>query len=221
MRSKLFRIRLPLAVFLILILAFLAAGYLTIHVTLMGKLTEDGNYLHVDMETIEFKLPKSWRTPYPYVLPFWENETICAIYLLNAEEDAMTYIIYYKTQESVQGFIGEQNITDEFSVAIFEIERFYGWFLGKSPNATLQFVENGTIKVSERQASYSKIQIRNISMTMEENVPYNITGIFISSLTERNLLEIIFYTWRDQAWNATYDDFQILVNSMVVKHESE
>ncbi len=221
MRSKLFRIRLPLAVFLILILAFLAAGYLMIHVTLMGSLTEDGNYLHIDMKTIEFKLPKSWRTPYPYLLPFWENESVCAIYLLNAEGDAMIYIIYHKTRESVQEFMGEQNIKDEFSVAIFEIERFYTWFLQKNQSATLQFAENGTIKVSERQASYSKIQIKNISMSMGENVTYNITGIFISSLTERNLLEIIFYTWRDQAWNATYNDFQILVNSLVVKYESE
>jgi hypothetical protein len=221
MRSKLFGIRLPLAVFLISILAFLAAGYLTIHITLMGNLTEDGNYLNISMRTIKFKLPRSWRTPYPYVTPFWENESICAIYLLNAEEDAMTYIIHYKTQESVQGFIRGQNITDEFSVAIFEIERFYEWFLERSQNATLQFVENGTIKVSERQASYSKIQIKNISMSTGENISYNITGIFISSLTERNLLEIIFYTWRDQAWNATYNDFQILVNSLVVKYENE
>jgi hypothetical protein len=213
-KRKIFGLRPPLAIFIISMLILLLSGYLIIHFTLIKNLSEDGRSIVVKTKTFKFNFPRNW-----YAYPIYENETLCLIYLVNAESDSILGILHYKSWEQINSLINENNLTDNFSIAIFEVNDFFDTLRKRSQNATLQFIENSTILISGYNASYTIFNIQSAFVINETT--YNITGIFISLLmTDNGLFEIVFYTWKDEFWEDRYKIFKVeILNSLVIKYE--
>lgn len=215
LRHKIFGLRLPLTIFLISVITMVGVGYATIYSTLRDNLSEDGESIIVKTESFQFKFPRNW-----YAYPIWENESVCAINLVSAESDSILGIIYYKRQEYVRTLLKEHGLTDDLSIVLFEINRFYNYLREKSENTTLYIARNGTISVSGYNAAYAIFFIENAFES--RGTYYNLTGIFISLTVNGKLFEVVFYTWKDQIWNERYDTFKTrLLSSLVMKHESE
>ncbi len=190
-----------------------------IYLALTKNLTQDGNYIQVKKEFLEFKFPRNWITPYPYFSPIWENETYYIVYLVNPDLNSALYIVCYKNQNSAHNLLSKRNLTDEISVINFEVKRFHEWFTQGNENATLSSIENGSVEISRHTASYSIVRIEKAFE--RDNVFYNVTGVFVVCLMPERLLEVIFYTWEDKTWDKAYGDFQTILNSMVIKDGSE
>jgi len=215
-KRKIFGLRPPLAIFIISMLVLLLTGYLIIHFALMKNLSEDGRFVVVKTKTFRFNFPRNW-----YAYPLYENETLCLIYLVNAESDSFLGILHYKSWERINSLINENNLTDNLSIAIFEVNRVFNNFRERSQNATLHFIENSTILISGYNASYTIFNIQSAFVINEAT--YNITGIFISLLmTDNGLFEIVFYTWKDEFWEDRYKTFKPeILDSLVIKYGVE
>jgi hypothetical protein len=212
-KRKIFGLRPPLAIFIISMLILSLSGYLIIHLTLMKNLSEDGKFITVKTETFRFNFPRNW-----YAYPLYENETLCLIYLVNAESDSVAIILYYKSWKQIFSLIKGNNLTDNLSIAISEVNRFFIILRERSQNATLHFIENGTILISGYNASYTIFNIQRAFTTNEGT--YNITGVFISLLMANNgLFKIVFYTWKDEFWEDRYKTFKLeMLDSLVIKY---
>jgi len=210
-RRKIFGLRPPLAIFIILVIALFSAGYLIIHFSLSRNLSEDGEYILFETDFLKFEFPRNWRAR-----PKWENNSLCIINMLNTEADSFFGLIYYKSWKFAQSVFSEFDLKDGLSIATFEINKFYSKIRERAQNATLQFLENGTLNVSGYDAAYTIFHIENVTVG---NLQYNLTGILVYFLANQGPIEIVFYTWADRIWEERYEVFRSkILESLVIKH---
>ncbi|MEM2587100.1 MAG: hypothetical protein QXV23_02260 [Candidatus Bathyarchaeia archaeon] len=210
-KRKIFGLRLPIAIFIILILTFFLTGYLLIYFTLLRNLSEDGECISFETDFFRFKFPRNW-----YAQPKWENDSLCIINVLTTEYDSFLGLIYYKSWEYAQSIFSGLDLRDGLLITTFEVNRFYGELHKRSQNATLQFLRNGSLEISGYSATYTIFRIENVAA---ENLQYNFTGIIIYFLTDRGAVEIVFYTWIDRVWEERYETFKAkILELLVIKH---
>jgi len=209
MRLRLFRLRLPLAIFIILILASCVIGYAILYSTLMSytsNLRED--YFRLESKYLKIEFPKSW-----FAMQ-WEakNESSGNSYTVLLAPVNLHAVMFFRVYDvkATQTYMNENGLSDAFSTVIFEVNRLYSWSLQNNNNATLLFNATGTMTVSNFEANYTIITI--IDGYKEDDTLFSLTGIFISWVDGGKLIQIIFYG-KQEDLNQTGDVFWVILNS--------
>ncbi|MEM1543524.1 MAG: hypothetical protein QXX24_00030 [Candidatus Bathyarchaeia archaeon] len=210
-RRKIFGLHPPLTIFIILVVAFPLAGYLIIHSTLSRNLSEDGEHILFETDFLRLKFPRNW-----YVRPKWENESLYIINLFNTELDSFFGLVHYKSLGFAQSVFQGLDLRNGLLMATFAVNSFYDRIRKEAQNATLQFLENGTLKVSGYDATYIIFRMENVTVRGSQ---YNVIGIVVYFLADQGLVEIIFYTWMEGVWEERYEVFRSeMLESLVIKH---
>jgi len=211
MRPYLFRLRLPLAIFIILVLASFAAGYALINYTITINTSRiRGDYFYLKTQSLEVDFPKDW-----YAAKWDDVNQSGAIYITLFSPYNLPVVVFFRifNEEATATFLSENLLTDAFSVVVFEVNRIYEWCrINNNPDATLSFIENVTVSVSNYEANYSKIII--YKGFKQDVIIGNISGIFIAQLRQQKLVQIAFYG-REEEWNqpSVQEAFKIILNS--------
>lgn len=212
MRKHLFILQLPLTIFILLILASCIVSYVIIYSTLTSHISPfRGDYLRLKNKYLEIDFPKG------FYAAEWENQNSSSgnIYTLSFSPVDLRAIIFFiiYDEKATQTFMNENHLSDAFSVCIFEAKKMYDRSLGYNINASLFFVENSTMKISNLEANYTKITIKDGSK-MENGTLSDITGLFISVINQRKLFMITFYG-QEKDWNqiSLQEVFRNIINS--------
>jgi len=201
--------RLPLTIFLLMILGSLLIGFSLIYVIVATH--SRGEYLRLENEFIRIDLPKNW------LIYSWNSKNstgdIYTIFLASPELiSAIVFRIH--DERATRYFMEEHDLKDALSVATFETGRIYNWTRIKNENASLIFRETGEIVVSGNQASYSKIIIKD---AIESNGVYsNMSFLMITYIKNQRLVEIAFWGEKEDC-EKTLDLFKAILNSTEIK----
>jgi hypothetical protein len=217
MRAKIFGLRLPLAMFILLILSFVIVGSSIIYWTLVCNLVDDGNWLHIKTDACELKFPKKWYMEKGSV----ENGTAYIVNIFSEDFKTVVHLKFY-SRVGTQEFMRKNNLSDASLVPSFNAQRLYNWSLGISENATLHFIEgesNITSFIEEWgekrgcDIHYLFISIRDAYK--KQDTFYNTTGLLISLIIDQRLIEIIFYG-EEHSWEENQEYFKLILNSIEV-----
>lgn len=212
MRIKFLWLRLPLIIFVILVLSLLSSGLTIINSVLTSNLTEDG-CIYFKTDLIEFKFPRNWSAGK------WKYEngskSLFGVSMTNIDSSAYICLAFHN-KESTREIMERYNLTNEMEITLFEVKLIYEGLSKSSEQAVLHFIENGTMPLSCGKAYYRLIFIENA--LKRGGVLYNFTGIFASILIKDRLLEIFSYDLKN-TWNETRRALQIILDSLVVKEE--
>lgn len=172
----------------------------------------NGNYLRVETGYLSMKIPMSWlgmkwedrgatsgRTYTTALYPFGKQAVI--VFSLYDEDATRAYM--------EERDLGDSN--DMSAVAILEAKAFYDWIVQNNEDANLLFTGNGTLSVSDCTAKYAIITVANAFE--EDEISYNVAGIFVSCMNERRIFLISFQGEEDD-WNRTYSDFLAVLGSI-------
>ncbi|MCX8170676.1 MAG: hypothetical protein N3E47_01710 [Candidatus Bathyarchaeota archaeon] len=211
MRSKILGMRLPLAIFILAVLAFVIAGSILFHLTLMSNLV-DANWLSLRAEFLKLNFPKSWHAEKGY------NGTVYVINLFSDDYKTILHFEFY-SEAATRSFMESNNLTQVSSIPEFDAEKIYNWTLRQNNNATCHIIEvnSDLSNFIESWANARGYEVHRIFIKIENaykvnNVPYNTTGLFLSSIVDRKLIKIIFYG-EENSWSENQEDFKKILDS--------
>lgn len=218
MISRLFGMRLPLAIFILTILSFTITGTTIIHLTLINNMTDE-NWLRLKTEFIKLNFPKTWYVEKGSVD---RNGKIFMISLFSEDFRAIVHFAFY-SEAATQNFIKSNNITHVSLIPRFDVQEIYNWTRSqRSANATLHIVEirPDLLEFIENWAKNHGYEIHYLMINIEnafvmDNTLYNTTGLFISSLINQRLIKIIFYG-EENSWNKNQENFKKILNSLEI-----
>ena len=211
MRRRLFGLQLPLVILSLVILGSCLASFAIINFALASHRV-NGNYLRVETGYLRMKIPMSW------LGTKWEdrgatggNSYTTVLYPFG-KQAVIAFSLY--DEDATRAYMEERDLSDSndmSAVAILEAKTFYDWIVQNNENANLLFTENGTLSVSDCTAKYTIITVTNAFE--EDEISYNITGIFVSCINERRIFHVTFHGEEDD-WNRTYSDFLAVLGSI-------
>lgn len=202
--------RLPLVIFLLLVLGSLAVGFATIYEIVATN--SRGEYLHFENEIIKMNFPKNW------VGISWEEKNLTSgtkygIFLAPPQMIS-TVLFRIHSEQATRYFMKEHNLTDASSVVSFEINRMYNYSLTKNENASIISRESGEVIVSGNKANYSKIIIKD--GIIYNGVYYNMTFLIISYIENQKLVQIAFLGKKEDCEKSS-DLFKAILNSTEIR----
>jgi hypothetical protein len=215
MKRYLFRLRLPLAIFILSILASYIVSYTIFYSALSSHASPiRDNYLQIKNNYLEIDFPK-----FLYAV---ENETgnvgsgnIYTLTFYTVDSHAIMVFRFYD-EKATQSFMSENNLSDAFSIVVSQVKKIYDWTRENNVNASLFFVENGTRKVSSLDTNYSIIIVED-GFKDENGALSNIAGIFISGISQQRIFVIMFYGQEDDWKQSSLQEiFQNILNSTIL-----
>ena len=202
--------RLPLLIFLFIILGSVLLGFLVIYS--IAATHSRGEYLRLENDFVRIDFPKNW------FASSWSNKTSIgdAYNVFLASPTLISAIIFtIRDENATESFMREHNLTDAFSIATFETEKTYNWIKKeKNENASIIFRETGSIAVLGNQANYSKIIIKDGLLSDGEY--YNMSLLIMSYVKDGKLVEIVFWG-RKEDCEKTSGLFEAVLNSTEIK----
>ena len=218
MMRRILRARLPLVIFILILLSFLIAGSIIIHITLTSNLV-NGGWLHIKTNFYELNFPKDWRVDRGEIRG--ENKSISIFNLVSADLRTILHLRFYD-ENATRDFMQENNLTNASQVLALESQQLYNWSLTQNENATFSIEEEGLMDLQGYKAHYMLIKINN--GYKEDNTFYNITCLIISSFINsengEKLFEIIFYGERS-SWEKNHQYFEEIMDSMRIFDSKE
>lgn len=210
MRFQLSLPRLPLLIFIVIILVSCLVGYGIIYSALATY--SRGDYFYLENEYVQIEFPRNWLT-YAYEQ---KNETGSIYTIFSGSVDSRVVIILMVfDRNTTEYYMNENNLNDTFSVIIFEARRAYLHMLKRNENATLFFLKNDTMNVSGYKADYTIIKI-NDGLIIDETV-YDWKGMIVSWMNkEHKIFQIVFYG-EEGDWKKFQDSFEHFLNSTKLK----
>jgi len=202
--------RLPLMIFLSIIIGSLLLGCVEIYITVAAH--SKGEYLRLENEFIKVDFPRNWFA-YSWNV---ENVTSGKIYGLVFSPPQLFSAIIFRIhdEQATQYYMKKFNLVDASSIVTFETERMRNWTLAKNENATVILKEKGEVIVSGSQAAYSKIVMEN---GIESNGAfYNMSFLIISYLKDQKLVQIIFWG-KEEDYEKSLIFFKTVLNSTDIK----
>jgi len=214
MIRRILRARLPLVIFILILLSFLIAGSIIIHITLTSNLV-NGGWLHIKTNFYELNFPKDWH------VNRGENKFISIFNLVSADLRTILHLRFYN-ENATRDFMQENNLTNAVQVLAFESQRLYNWSLTQNKNATFSIEEEGSMDLQGYKAHYMLIKIDDCYK--EDDTFYNVTCLIISSFINsengERLFEIIFYGERS-SWEKNHQYFEEIMDSMRIFDSKE
>ncbi|RJS86713.1 hypothetical protein CW704_04900 [Candidatus Bathyarchaeota archaeon] len=206
---KLSRPRLPLMIFLLMILGSLLVGFLVIYEIVATH--SRGEYLRLENRFIKIDLPRNW-----FVYSWKTENSTGDIYNVFLTPPNLLSAIIFKIhdEKATQNFMKEYNLTDALSVATFEIERVYNWTQSKNENASIIFEETGEIELFKKQAGYSKIIVKDGIET--DGKFYDMSFLMMSYIQNQKLVEIAFWGKKEDCEKMS-DLFETILNSTEIR----
>jgi len=126
---------------------------------------------------------------------------------------ASMFITIYDENAS-KTYLMKNNLTDAFTINMFEMERLYNWTLQKSENATLYLIDNGTRIISGYAMHFVTFTIRD-GYIDDKGETYNWTWTFMSFVDSR--IFQIAYHGIGEDYDSAYENFQFVLNSTRIK----
>jgi len=202
--------RLPLMIFISILVGSLLLGCMEIYITVTTH--SRGEYLRLENELIKVDFPRNW---FAYS---WNTENVTSgrIYSLvfSPPQSYSAIIFRIHDEQATQYYMKEFHLTNASSIVTFETERVRNWTLTKNENATVILKEKGGVIVSGNQADYSKIVIKD---GIEYNGAfYNMSFMIISYLKNEKLIQIIFWG-RGEDYDKSLITFNAVLNSTDIK----
>ena len=189
--SRLYRY-LPFVVFLVLTGSLITFGFSIIYLTVAEHAR--GDYFYLETECLELEFHRGWW------VSRWvtENESGVVYHValynvsayLNGLMIGVSIIVY--DENAARDYMERNGLTDTYSALVFEAERWYRYMKIENENATLHFVENGTILVSGFEARYLTMKVEKGYRDRDGNI-HNWTTMFISWMRNGMLHYIAFY----------------------------
>lgn len=210
MRRTLFRMRLPLAIFIILILVSCAASSAILYSAFTAHV--HGDYFRLETERLDVVFPRNW-----YAVP-WEEKNSSGqrwgMLLAPGDLRASMFITIFD-ENAARTYLEQNDLSDgdAFSAAISEARRLHNWTLQQNVNATLRFIENGTISVSGYAASFSRIIIEG--GFVDQGQYYNWTWTLMS-FVDREVFQVAYHGVEDD-YDRAHESFQFILNSTRIR----
>ena len=224
MRARLFGMKLPVAIFVLILTALL--GVSCILVEFIGMKYSQGNYFRLETRFVELEFPRSW------IATMGERENssgvMISVVCVSSDQDAgvlfmvydenMTRIYMEKVRNwaSLRGY----RVDDTSAAILFEAERLFNYHRNRTEandgNVTLLLLDNGTIKISNYEANYLTIMI--IGLRIERggvrSEICNGTWRLISWIYDKKLSFVVLYGIGDY-WNQPqiWEIFNHMLNS--------
>ena len=209
MRRILLRPPLPLIIFIILTLTSCLAGFAIFYNTLITH--DRGKYFNLETSHLYVEFPKNW-----FVFR-WEEKNITGnkygLVLAPLNLRVLMLITIYD-ENATKTYLTQNNVSDAFSVNMFEIEKLYNLTMKRSSNVRLRFIENGTRIVSGYNMTYSTFIIIN-GYVDEEGDTHDWTWMFMSSVNDK--IVQIAYHGIEMDYDLAYEEFQYILNSTKIK----
>ncbi|RJS75390.1 hypothetical protein CW712_04685 [Candidatus Bathyarchaeota archaeon] len=171
-----------------------------------------GDYILLENDYLALEFPKDWLAFSWIDHNLAAGKSYSALFASPHIFSVMMFRVY--DQAATQSYMQKNNLTDTLSVVIFEASRIYNWSLENNKNATLVFLENGTITVSDHTALYSSFLIRD--GFKQDGKLYNLTCMFISYVSNQKLVQVVFWGKEDDC-RQTRDIFNTVLSSTKVK----
>jgi len=211
MRRTIFRIRLPLALFITTILVLCGASYAIFYITFTTHIR--GDYFRLENKHIETVFPRNW-----LAIPSHEtnsNGTIHSLWLAAPYVYARMIIKIYD-QNAAKAYLKQNNLTDAFSIIIFETEMVRNTIMQKNENASLVFIKNGTLSIFGLAANFTEFVIKR-GLLSEDGEYYDWDWTIIS-LIDNKIIQIIFHG-KEADYHQAYHSFQYILNSTKISEE--
>ena len=202
--------KLPLTIFLSIILGSLLLGCIEIYITAAAH--SRGEYLHLENEYLVVDFPKNWFA-YSWKI---DNSTSGGLYSLVFSPPELFFLIIFRIldERATQYYMKTFNLTDTSSIVTFETQRVCNWTLTENENATVLLKEKGELVVSGNQALYSKIVIKD--GIESDGTFYNLSFTIVSYLENQRLVQIIFWGKKEDC-ESSLSLFQMILNSTYIK----
>ncbi len=210
MREKLFGLRLPLAIFILIILILNMASAAIFYSVFTAHVY--GEYFNMETSHFSLYFPRNWiAASGRYELDYGTRNIVWI-----APIDKLAFItLAIMDKKSTESYMEKNNLTDAYSIMKYEIGRIYDSILKRNKNATLRFIGNGTIKAAGYSLNYISFIIIN-GYIDNEGKHYNWTWMFMTSIINGELLQIIYHAIGDD-YKPTYPIFQSILNRTKVK----
>lgn len=204
----LLKMRLPLALFVLLILALCVASSAIFYSVLATH--AEGDYLRIETDHLEMDFPKNGFVSYGDQENFSGIIHVAAIY---PSDIRASMIIRIFDENAAGGYLREERVDDGFSANLVELKRLYGWVLQRNENATLSFIENGTMRLFEYNADFTTILIGGYVDNLG-NYYDNCTWKFTSFISSRKAIQV-FYFGIEKDYEITQDLFQEMIDTRI------
>lgn len=208
MRRTLFRMRLPLALFAVLVLASLGASSAIFYYVFAAH--SHGDDLRLETDHLDVIYPKNW------LVSFGDEEnfsgTIHVVGIFPTDLRA-SLIIRIFDEDATKGYMKQREIDDAFSANLVELKDVYDWILERNENATLSFVENGTVTVFNHIADFSTSIIGGY-IDNWGNYYNNCTFTFMSFIDDRKITQIV-YLGVEKDYEMVCDLFKELLDTKI------
>lgn len=215
MRRTLLRMRLPLALFVILIVALCAIS-ISIFWSVFAA-HANGDYFRIETDHLDIDFPRNWIVSFGDQENFTGTIHVAGIFPPNIRA---SMIIRIFDENATRGYREQKGIDDASTANLAELRDVYNWILQRNENATLSFVENGTMRVFNYAASFSTSIIGGY-VDRWGNYYNNCTFTFISSVESERAIQIV-YLGVEKDYEIVRNTFQDLLDTKIrLKEERE
>ena len=204
----LLKMRVPLALFILLILALCGASGAIFYYVFTNH--AQGDYLRIETDHLEIDFPKNGYVSSGDQENFSGTIHVAAVY---PSDIRASMIIRIFDENAAQGYQREERVDDGSSANLVELRRLYDWVLQKNENATLSYIENGTVRLFEYNADFTIVVIGGYVDNLG-NYYDNCTWKFTSFVSSRRVIQM-FYFGIEKDYEITHDLFQEMIDTRI------
>jgi len=208
----LLKMRLPLTLFILLILALCGASGVVFYSVFAAH--AQGDYLKIETDHLEIEFPRNGFVSSGEQENFSGTIHVAAVY---PSDIRASMIIRIFDEDAADGYRMQERIDDGSSANLVELGRLYNWVLLRNENATLSFIENGTMKLFEYNADFSIVLIGGYVDNLG-NYYENCTWKFTSFIGSRKVIQV-FYFGIERDYEATDDLFEDMIEARIKLRE--
>ncbi|MFB0503804.1 MAG: hypothetical protein ACETWE_08225 [Candidatus Bathyarchaeia archaeon] len=209
----LLKMRLPLTLFMLLILALCGAGGVIFYSVFAAH--AQGDYLRVETDHLEIEFPRNGFVSFGDQENFSGTIHVAAVY---PSDIRASMIIRIFDEDAAEGYLMQERIDDGSSANLVELRRLYNWVLQRNENATLSFIENGTMELFDYNADFTIILIGGYVDNLGNyysNCTWKFTSFIVTSFTGSRKVIQVFYFGIEKDYEATDDLFEDMIEARI------
>jgi len=169
--------RLPVLVFLTLVISLGIAGYALFQFAIVKH--SRGEYFYLVTKELEFEFPKNWSV---FTQEF-SNESgevyYIAVYPPATHKRWVSILLVVYDERFTEFYMERHGLTNTSQALLFEAERTYNDIKRRNEYATMNLTERGTLNVSGVDATYLLITFRDGYVDNDGDL-HNLTVMFLS-----------------------------------------
>lgn len=188
----------PIYILLALIAASIISGLIVIRVACSPVVR--GEFVELSVERVRLEVPRNWQA---YGGEERMGDGVRYVFHFMSQNVAIG-IIVYDLPATIE-YLNRSEAENASQVLDFEINRIMKWYKESDENATINFIENGTLEVSGMNAPYRLFRI--------EKLRIGTLKILFIAFKDKGLVELV-YIGLEKEWNENYDLFKHTLKSI-------